>query len=131
MFSNPTIQSTFNQLNGNSFVLTHGFGMYHSFYYYVMDFLKGVHILNDEWKLITFKTFSFPVFMISVGNSLYMTGDKNVWKVDPDLNILINYNKTGGNPVFRGISYIPSNLLIYTGKKKLPTKSPLSASKSP
>ena len=41
-----------------------------------------------------------------------MTGDKNVWKLDKDLNILINYNP-GGIPYYRGISYNASNGLIY------------------
>ena len=37
-----------------------------------------------------------------------MTGEYNVWKLDQDLNILINY--PGG---YRGMSYNPSNSLIY------------------
>ena len=51
--------------------------------------------------------------MIKIGNSLYMTGwPNNIWKLDQDLNILINYNP-GGTPYYRGISYNPSNGLIY------------------
>ena len=42
-----------------------------------------------------------------------MTGNLNVWKLDQDLNILINYNPTGGTPLYRGINYNPSNGLIY------------------
>ena len=38
-----------------------------------------------------------------------MTGYYNVWKVDQDLNILINYKPGVGIPAFRGISYNPSN----------------------
>ena len=41
-----------------------------------------------------------------------MTGWRNVWKVDKDLNILINYNP-GGYPYQRVISYNPSNGFIY------------------
>ena len=81
-------------------------------YYYVVDTSDKVNILNDEWLFISFKTFSYPEYMISIGNSLYMTGSCNVWKVDPDLNILIKYNP-GGFPGYRGISYNPSNGLIY------------------
>ena len=36
-----------------------------------------------------------------------MTGSSNVWKLDQDLNILINHNH-GGSPSYRGISYNPS-----------------------
>ena len=96
MFTNSTIQSTFNQFNGNYFGQLAGFGIYSSpntTYYYVMDYdASEVFILNDEWKFVSFKTFSGPANMISIGNSLYMTGSYNVWKVDQDLNILIEYN---------------------------------------
>ena len=116
LLSNPTIQSTFNELNGNSFNLLLGFGTYSSSnttYYYVMDIGNNkVYILNDEWKFISLKTFSNTFYMISIGKGLYMTVDKKVWKVDQDLNILINYNP-GGDPGYRGISYNPSNGLIY------------------
>ena len=116
LFSNPTIQSTFNQFNGNSFGSLRGFGMYsylNTTYYYVMDWgVNKVYILNDEWSFISFHIFSYPTYMISIGNSLYMTGWYNVWKVDQDLNILINYNP-GGGPAYPGISYNPSNGLIY------------------
>ena len=38
-----------------------------------------------------------------------MTGWGNIWKLDQNLNILINYNPG----IYRGISYHPSNGLIY------------------
>ena len=41
-----------------------------------------------------------------------MTGRDNVWKLDQDLNILIQYNSRI-NPHYRGISYNPSNGSIY------------------
>ena len=95
MFNNPTIQSTIEKFNGDSFRRLSGFGMYSSsgiVYYYGMDCAANTtYILNDEWKLITFKSFLRPIYMISIGNSLYMTGYWHVWKVDKDLNILINY----------------------------------------
>ena len=82
--------------------------------YYVMNSgANKVYILNNEWKFISFKTFTDPQSMISIGNCLYVNGDENVWKLDQDLNVLINYNKTGGNPGYHGISYNPSNGLSY------------------
>ena len=45
-------------------------------------------------------------------NSFYMTGSCNVWKLDQDLNILIKYNP-GGYPGYLGISYNPSNGLLF------------------
>ena len=73
-----------------------------------------VYILNDKWSLISAKVFTMSFNMISIDNSLYMTGYSNVWKVDKDLNILINYNPgVDGYPAYDGISYNPSNWLIY------------------
>ena len=48
-----------------------------------------------------------------------MAGNYNVWKVDQDLNILINYNynPTGVYPNHRGISNNPSNLFICSSKE--------------
>ena len=93
VYSNPTVQSTFNQLNGNSFGHLMGFGIYSSsntIFYYAMDFNDGkVYILNDEWKFISSKSFTNPYNMISIGNSLYMTGWGKIWKVDKDLNIVV------------------------------------------
>ena len=116
MFNNPSIQSNIDQLNGNPFDFLMGFGMYSSpntTYYYVLDNgANKVFILNDQWSIISFKVFVNFGDMISIGNSLYMTGAFNVWKVDQYLNILINYNP-GGDPLYSGISYNPSNGLIY------------------
>ena len=120
MFTNSTIQSTFNKLNGNLFGEIVGFGMYSSSnttYYYVMGGgANKVLILNDKWSFISFKVFTYPTYMINIGNSLYMTGAFNVWKVDQDLNILINYQPGG---YYYGISYNPSNSLIYVAAQGL------------
>ena len=116
MFSNPIIQSTFTELKGNPFRNLKGFGIYSSSnttYYYVMDYWDDkVYILNDYWSFISIKVFHGPHSMISMDNSLYITGYYNIWKLDQDLNILIQYNSTGGSPYYRGISYNPSNGFI-------------------
>ena len=116
MFTNSTIQSNITRLNGNSFSWLVGFGIYSSFnsvYYYLLDYgASKVYILNDQWSFISYKVFNQPCNMITIGNSLYMTGDYNVWKLDKDLNILIEYNPSG-YPSYRAISYNPSNGFIY------------------
>ena len=130
MFNNPTIQSNITYgsfLNGtllsrvgkNGF---YGFGMFSSpnaTYYYIMDTYYTVFILNDQWEFISSKVFSIPTYMINIGNSLYMTSTYNVWKVDQDLNILIDYNPSGNTSWYRGISYNPSNGLIYVVARNL------------
>ena len=95
MFDNQTtIQSIITQFNGDSFGKLVGFGIYssaHRTYYYVLDWgARTVYILNDHWSFIASKFFNSPINMISIDNSLYMTGYYNVWKVDQDLNILRN-----------------------------------------
>ena len=79
-------------------------------YYYIMDIgASKAFILNDQWSFISAKVFTYPLYMISIGNSLYMTGYYNVWKLDQDLNILIKYNPGGTSPWYAGISSNPSN----------------------
>ena len=116
MFSTPSIQSTFTAFNGNSFGVFFGFGMYSSpdtVYYYVMDTgVSKVFILNDNGSFISYKVFTLPCYMISIDNSLYITGYMNVWLVDQNLNILINSNP-GTYPWYMGISYNPSNITYY------------------
>ena len=57
-----------------------------------MDWYNWVYILNDQLEFISSKAFTNPtISMISNGNSLYMTGNYNVWKVDQDLNIFIYF----------------------------------------
>ena len=74
VFNNPSIQSTFNKFDGESFRNLIGFGIYSSpnnVYYYVMDYRGNItYILNDEWKLISFKSFTEPAYMINIGNRL-------------------------------------------------------------
>ena len=117
MFDNPNIQSTINQFNGTSIRGLVGFEMYSSpdtVDYYVMNqWDNKTYILDDEWSLISSKSLSYPSNMISINNSLYITGSWNVWKVDQDLIILIEYNPSGDYPCYGVISYNPSNGLIY------------------
>ena len=118
MFTNPSIQSTITEFNRWSYDF-HGFGMFSASnktnYYVTQNSYTGgvVNILDDEWKFISYKKFSDPRYMITIGNSLYMTGRKNVWKVDQDLNILINYEAVGYDGDYNGISYNLSYGLIY------------------
>jgi DNA-binding beta-propeller fold protein YncE len=98
-----------------------GFGFYSSCntLYYVMDSSAGrVYILNDDWSYVSYKNFSNPAHMITISNSVYMTGNTNIWKFDKDLNILFQYNSTGGTS-FRGIYYNSSNGFIYVAPSNL------------
>jgi hypothetical protein len=79
-----------------------------------------VYILNDNWSYISYKTFTRPTYMITIGSSIYMTGDINIWKLDKELNILIQYNSTESTfPFYRGIYYNSSNGFIYVAPNNL------------
>ena len=41
-----------------------------------------------------------------------MTGDRNIWKLDQDLTVLIQYNATG-NLWYRGLFYNSTNGWLY------------------
>ena len=87
----------------------HGFGMIlsssNSSIYYVIDCSANkVYIWNDNWLYISFKRFTAPAYMITIGTSLYMTGNSNVWKLDEHLNTLIQYNSNGIFS-YRGLCY--------------------------
>jgi sugar lactone lactonase YvrE len=61
--------------------------------YYFTDTTNGkIHIFNNEWEYIGYKSFPFPSHMITIGNNLHISGLLNLWKTDQDLNELIQYN---------------------------------------
>ena len=66
----------------------------------MMDFLTFLTINGRLFysEHLVISTISFQ------STTLYLTGTYNVWKVDQDLNILINYNPGGTSPLYRGIS---------------------------
>jgi hypothetical protein len=58
--------------------------------YYVIDHgASRVYILNDDWSYVSYKNFAYPAYMITIGSSIYMAGGLNIWKLDEELNILI------------------------------------------
>ena len=89
MFVNSTIQSTFNQFkNRGSFVWLVGFEIMNSLLYVIDHTGYKVFILDDNWSYISSKSFNGPPFyMIKAENSLYMTGQNNIWKLDKDLKL--------------------------------------------
>ena len=69
-------------------------------------------MLNDNWSFLSFKTFPNPTFMITVENSLYLTGQSNIWKLDLNLNVLIQYTATV-TVWYRGLYFNSTNRLLY------------------
>ena len=122
LFSNLTLQLTFNQIYSTNLTVASAFAMLNSsnLYYYVSDWSLGkIFILNESWSYVSSKTFSSPGYFTTIGTSLYATGEKNIWKLDQYLNILIQYNVTGTTPSYRGIYYNSSNNFIYVAPKAL------------
>jgi len=120
LFSNFTLQFRLYQINSNNLVQIMGFAMFtpSNSYYYVSDMgLNKIFILNESWSYVSSKTFSLPAYLTTIGNSIYAIGTANIWKLDQNLNILIQYNATkynGTNPNYRGIYINSANNLIYT-----------------
>ena len=55
--------------------------------------------------------------MITVVKSLNITGLSNLWKLDQNLNILIQYNST--TPAYRGLFFHSTNSLLYVAPSAL------------
>jgi hypothetical protein len=52
--------------------------------------------------------------MITIGSSIYMTGNANIWKLDKDLNILFQFTSTANTTSkYRDIYYNSKNGFIY------------------
>jgi hypothetical protein len=85
--------------------------------YYVGDTeASRVYILNNDWSYVSYKNFTYPAYMITIGSSIYMTGSLNIWKLDKDLNILIKYSS---NLFYRGIYYNSTIGFIYVAPNSL------------
>jgi DNA-binding beta-propeller fold protein YncE len=108
------------KFNGLNFSSAFGFAMFSpsNSYYYVSDMgLDKIFILNESWSYVSFKNFNNPGYFTTIGNSLYVTGKTNIWKLDENLNIFIQYNATGTAPDYRGIYFNCTNNLIYVAPK--------------
>ena len=80
IFNNPNIRSNITTFNGTAFSWLVGFGMIYSSYYVMDHTANAVYILNDNWSFVSSKTFLLPAFMITVENSLYLSGNSNRFK---------------------------------------------------
>jgi hypothetical protein len=123
VFRYPNVRFNITAFNGMNFNWLIGFGFSSSCNtsYYVIDHgASRVYILNDDCSIVSYKNFAYPAYMITIGSSIYMTGNTYIWKLYKDLNILIQYNSTGStSPNFRGIYYNSSNGFIYVAPVNL------------
>jgi hypothetical protein len=123
VFRYSTIRYNITAFNGMNFTSSIGFGFYSSCNasYYVIDHgTSRAYILNGDWSYVSYKNFSYPTYMITIGSRIYMTGSSNIWKLDKDLNILIQFNSTGNNTSkYRGIYYNSKNGFIYAAPMSL------------
>ena len=67
----------------------------------IMTISGRVYILNDN--------FTEPSYMIGIG-SIYMSSESNVWKLDQDLNVSMQYNT---NAAYRGLYSNSTNGSLY------------------
>jgi hypothetical protein len=117
IFSYMTIQLSFNNIDSFSLTKLLGSAIFtpsNSYYYFSDNTLNKIFILNESWSYVSSKVFNSPAYISTFGNSLYATGNKNIWKLDQNLSILIQYNATGTSPNYRGIYINSTKNFIYT-----------------
>ena len=76
-------------------------------------YANKVFIFHDDWSYFSYKKFAGPAYMITIGNSLFMTGEENIWKLDENLNVLNRHVATGTFPGYRELFYNSTNQLLY------------------
>ena len=82
--------------------------------YYVPDNTgEKVIMFDDNWNYIGFKNFSLPANIITIGNNLYITSDKGIYKTSSDLTVLNSQLSTSNFPHYRGIYFNSTNNLLY------------------
>ncbi len=123
VFNNFTLKSTLTSLSGTAFGNLFGFGMIvsNNTRYYISDTVyyetQYINILNDQWQFINFVNFNNPTYMITLGNSLFISGSNNIWKTDLNLKVLGQYNRTD-NPYYQGIFYNSNDGFLYAAANK-------------
>ena len=112
---NLTLVLSFNQISSISLYGAQAFAKLtpSNSYYYVVDYsLNQIFIFHDYWSYVSSKSYVSPAYLTTIGSSLYATGEVNIWKLDQNLNILIQYNHTGTAPKYRGINFNCTDNLI-------------------
>jgi hypothetical protein len=99
-----------------NFEQLHGFGMINDVNtsnYYVTD-PEGskIYMFDDNWDYINYKTYFKPVYILTINETVYITGIFNIYKADKNLNIIKQYNAPG-SPYYNGIYHNETNSLLY------------------
>ena len=87
--------------------------------YYVTNYdHHKIFVFDEDWVYFSEKSsFNQATYMISIGNNFYITGERNVWKTDAQLNVSITHtNLTAG---YYGLYYNSTNNLIYVAALNL------------
>ena len=122
LFSYMTIQLSFDNIDSIGLTKSLGSAMFtpsNSYYYFSDNALNKIFILNESWSYVSSKVFPSPAYFSTIGNSLYATGNRNIWKLDQNLNILTKHTEFGTFPRYRGIYYNSANNWIYVAPSDL------------
>ena len=109
--ANKTIIKTYSGIN---FIGLNGFGCLvdTATTFYALDWTGNKIIIYDSnWQYLTYKNFSSPINMITVNNSLYISGDNFIYKTDKNLNITKQYYSASAG--YRGLFFNSSGNTIY------------------
>jgi hypothetical protein len=99
-----------------------GFGMSRSnpIKFYVTHYNLGeIFVFDENWNLVSRKSSFLNVYyMTPVGNYFYITGYKNIWKTDQQLNVSITHtNSNLSSPSYCGLYYNATSDLIYVASQ--------------
>jgi hypothetical protein len=89
-------------------------------YFITSWYPSKIIIVDQNWNYISNKSFAYPAYMILLNNSIYITGENNIWKTDQQLYVLTQFNSTGNSPRYRGLYYNSTNDFIYVASNTFP-----------
>ena len=80
--------------------------------YYGLDWTGNKMIIfNSYWQYLNFTNLYRPALMITINNDLYISGDKNTYKMDKYLNIIKQFNSAV--VFYRGLYFNSTSNKIY------------------
>ena len=117
VFKNSSLQTTIKNFTGSHFRWLVSFGSLvdtNTTYYGLDDGLNKTIIFDSNWQYLGFKSFSNPVYMITMNKILYITCYRSIHKTDKYLNILSQYNSS--TVLFNGLYFNALNNRIYVAE---------------
>ena len=114
VFQNSSLQTTINTYSGMNFTNLNGFGYLvdTNTTYYVLDYFGSrIIMFNENWEYLSFRSLIYPLNMITVNNTLFISAKGYIYKTDKYLNIISQYYSA--STAYRGLYLNSSSNTIY------------------